>query len=154
MKVPSRKGESGTPTPRAGAPEAGKPAERCAWHQCLLDEACEAAGHASAALLADVVKCFEGVRHDILLAEARAAGFPLAVLRMALCSYRSARRVVWDGACSEPVVASRAILAGCVHATGLLHAFFAGAPWTASRRAGPGCQAAAAICRAPLVMTR
>lgn len=97
-----------------------KPSERCAWHQLAVDEACDGTGLETAAILADIVKCFENVPRDVLVEEARATAFPLAILRLALCTYRAARRLICDGFCSREVRATRSILAGCVHATSLL----------------------------------
>ena len=98
----------------------GRSAERCAWHQSAIDEAAGAYGIHTTSFLADVVKCYENVPHDVLLSEAVATEFPLTILRVALLSYTAARRIVRDGAYSMPVHATRTVLAGCTHATALL----------------------------------
>lgn len=74
----------------------------------------------AAAFLADIVKCYENIPHDVLLAEAIATNFSLDVLRLAMVAYTAARRIVRYGACSSVVNASRSVLAGCTHATALL----------------------------------
>ena len=67
----------------------------------------------AASLLSDLVKCFECVPHEVLLEEAVKHGFPRAILRTALLSYRAARRVIRERVCSDAVQATRAVLAGC-----------------------------------------
>ena len=71
-------------------------------------------------MLADIVKCYEQVPHDVLLQEAINNHFPLVVLRVCLAFYRATRVLVRDGAVSRDLVATRTIAAGCVHATALL----------------------------------
>ncbi len=61
--------------------------------------------------------CFERVPRAELVEEARAVGYPLSVLRLAIAAYTLPRTVAVDGAHSRPVVAERGITAGSGLAT-------------------------------------
>ncbi len=62
-------------------------------------------------------ECFELVPHDILVEEARAVGYPLPLLRLALAAYRLPRSLSVGGVCSALVNAERGIAAGSGPAT-------------------------------------
>jgi len=70
-----------------------------------------------AAILLDLVKCFERVPHEWLVKQGNRFGYPMAVLRLSLAAYRLGRVLVVDGICSGLVFALRGITAGAVHAT-------------------------------------
>eukprot|EP00973_Karenia_brevis_P045481 6299626-Karenia_brevis.AAC.1 len=74
---------------------AGQPVDRCMWRHAALDEAVKAEDLDLAAVtfLADAAKCYEHVGHPLLVAEARATGFPLLVLKLAIAGYRTQRRL-------------------------------------------------------------
>eukprot|EP00971_Amphidinium_carterae_P337072 6473724-Amphidinium_carterae.1 len=76
-----------------------------------------------AAVFLDCSKCYERVDLALLEKSAVEAGFPLEALKLALDMYRGRRRILVNGALSEPVVATSGIPAGCGLAVDLLHAF-------------------------------
>eukprot|EP00971_Amphidinium_carterae_P012005 236855-Amphidinium_carterae.1 len=66
-----------------------------------------------AAVFLDCSKCYERVNLDLLEEFARQAGFPSQALALALDMYKGLRRILVNGAPSEPVEASSGIPAGC-----------------------------------------
>ena len=101
---------------------AGKGCEQCIWEHLVVDEAVAGKGLKTATFLSDVLKCFEQVPWQILIDEAVANSFPLAVLRLSLAIYAGVRRIALDGAYAEEAHAKQSVLAGCVHSTALLRA--------------------------------
>ena len=75
----------------------------------------------TATILLDMSKCFEMVRHDSLIIEARELGYPLRLLWMLLQLYCQPRRIRAYGSWSRPYLAKQGIIAGCTHATYLLY---------------------------------
>eukprot|EP00971_Amphidinium_carterae_P153063 3034173-Amphidinium_carterae.1 len=76
-----------------------------------------------AAVFLDCSKCYERVDLALLEQSAGEADFPLEALKLALDMYRGRRRILVNGALSEPVVGTSGIPAGCGLAVDLLHAF-------------------------------
>jgi len=95
---------------------AGKGAEVAAWRQAARSEQAAARNWHYGAALLDMVKAFERVPHDILVAKAVTKGYPLRLLRVSLSAYRLARTLTVQGACSRLVIAVRGITAGAGHA--------------------------------------
>ena len=94
-----------------------KGAEDAAWMTAFEDEAAWAQGRACVSLLLDLIKCFEKVPLWRLAQEGIAVGFPKALLRMALATYATARRLTKEGAVSQATHTLRGIIAGCGLAT-------------------------------------
>ena len=72
---------------------------------------------ASAASLIDLVKAFERVPHQQLIAEGLHWEYPTAILRLTIAAYRLGRRISVNGIVSSIVYALRGITAGSVSAT-------------------------------------
>ena len=100
--------------------ETGKSCELCVWIQSVLAEYASAKGHTYSALLHDLEKAYENVKHSLLIQEAKRFGFPLRVLQLALMLYRVPRRVVLGGVATALVATEQTIVAGCTFATTLL----------------------------------
>ena len=66
-----------------------------------------------ATLLLDLKGFYERVTHDSVLDNGDRLGFPPAILHFALLLYENDRVLVSEGMASEPIRASRGILAGC-----------------------------------------
>jgi hypothetical protein len=95
-----------------------KGAEVAAWKHAARSELAQTQSAIDyAALLLDLVKAFERVPHEWLLAQGVRFQYPLLVLRLSIQAYRLCRTVVVDGLCSPLLRASRGITAGAVHAT-------------------------------------
>ena len=71
----------------------------------------------------DLRKCYEFVNHFKLKGFARELGFPLAILRVSLRSYRWGRRLRLDGMVGRAWFPGRGIIAGSVFAVHELRAF-------------------------------
>jgi hypothetical protein len=65
----------------------------------------------------DLVKAFERVPHDWLVAHARELQYPMRVLKLSIQAYLLGRSIVIDGVSSFLVYATRGITAGSVFAT-------------------------------------
>ena len=61
------------------------------WKHAFRAEVSNAKGGHFCAVLADVEKCYEYVRHSDLIRQARKHHYPLAILRLSICACRSAR---------------------------------------------------------------
>jgi len=68
------------------------------------------------ALLLDIKKAFGNVQHDVLVAQAVALGFNLALSRPPLAVHAGPRVVTMDQVVGTVVHATRAIVAGCAFA--------------------------------------
>ena len=90
------------------------------WSHAIIDEAFASTGLAAATFLSDLVKAYDSVEWPTLVHECGLQEFPWVLLRLALDAYAGERRVVWQGAISEPVFATKSIAAGCGFATSLL----------------------------------
>ena len=96
----------------------GKAADVAAWKQAARSElAASRSGLAFACLMLDMVKAFERVPHDWLVVQAVRYHYPLAILRLSLGAYRMERVLTVDNTCALPVLPTRGITAGSVHAT-------------------------------------
>jgi len=95
----------------------GMGAQRAAW-QCAFraENAGLSSRHFAEALL-DLVKAFEKVPHQVLVAVASRLGFNLWLLRLSLASYRLPRAIGVQGTFSRCIVAARGITAGSCFAT-------------------------------------
>ena len=92
-------------------------AQRAAWVAAFAVESAAAAGADFAATLLDLVKAFERIPYDKLVAAARRLGYPLRLLRLSIAAYRLMRTVIVGGTCSRVLQATRGITAGSAHAT-------------------------------------
>ncbi len=70
-----------------------------------------------AQILLDLIKAFETVPHDVLIAAAHAKRYNLVILRLSLAAYRLCRSIGVDGVFSRKVRATRGITAGSGFAT-------------------------------------
>ena len=68
-------------------------------------------------MLLDLVKCFEQLRYNDIWKAGRRHGYPLALLRLSLASYRAGRLIFIEGVVGDLVRASRGIVAGLAFAT-------------------------------------
>ena len=87
------------------------------WWQAALAEIAKASSKYFICVLWDIWKCYEKVDHSILIDSAKRHGYPLAILRITLASYRASRRLTLKGVVSRPIVAECGIVAGCGTAT-------------------------------------
>ncbi len=95
----------------------GRGAHVAAWQHAQRAEQAADAGATFVQLLLDMQKCFELVPHDVLVQEARAVGYPLPLLRLALAAYRLPRSLSIGGVHSSLILAERGIAAGSGLAT-------------------------------------
>ena len=96
---------------------AGKSAQYAAWQAAFTAE-CAALTHLDhIQALLDLVKAFETVPHWILARCAAAKGYPAALLRLSLASYRLHRSIGIGGIQSRLIRATRGITAGAGFAT-------------------------------------
>eukprot|EP00959_Pyramimonas_sp_CCMP1952_P172913 3613458-Pyramimonas_sp.AAC.1 len=75
---------------------------------------------ATAALLLDLWKAFEQIRHDNLLRLAQKLSFPLWLLKLQLDIYTKTRALALDGAVSDLVYVPQTVLAGGSFATAFM----------------------------------
>ena len=94
----------------------GKACDRAMWQHALRDEASQGWRLGAATVVCDGSKFYEHVEHGLLLANARATGYPLRVLRLNLAMRGAERRCSLSGHFSGAVRADRSIGAGCSHA--------------------------------------
>ena len=71
----------------------------------------------SGAVLYDLTKCYEYVRHTQLATEGVKHNFPMHALRITIQSYRWNWRITHNGLLHEGVQATKGIIAGCAAAT-------------------------------------
>ena len=76
--------------------------------------------------LVDLDKAFETVPHHVLVAAARALGYPIVLFRLCLMAYRFPRTIGIDGNYSRTLVATRGITAGSGSATSELRVLLFG----------------------------
>ena len=87
-------------------------------------EAAKARGLFCAAVLTDLMKAYERVLRNKLVAFAVETRFPLRLLRMCLACYAGSRRLVVDGHCAAPFsIGGKSLVAGCGFATTLLKVY-------------------------------
>ena len=75
------------------------------WKHGFRAEVSNARDNLFCAVLADIEKCYEYVRHADLILQAQKHSYPLAILRLSLQAYRSPRRVQLHGIVSNPIFA-------------------------------------------------
>ena len=68
-------------------------------------------------ILLDLVKAFDRVPHDFLVAHAVEYLYPIRLLKLSIAAYKIGRIIVVDGVCSYMLYALRGITAGSVFAT-------------------------------------
>ena len=76
-------------------------------------------GFSSATMLIDIMKFYEQVPHRIIVQEAIATEFLLAILRVVLGIYQGVRILAIDRSIGPPARASQSMLAGCFDAVSL-----------------------------------
>ena len=98
-----------------GGPARG--ADVAAWRQAYLAELAKAKRKDYAASFLDLVKAFDTVPFDVLLAHGIALSYCLWILRLCILSYTLGRVLIIDGCCSVPIYATRGLAAGSITAT-------------------------------------
>ncbi len=83
------------------------------WRLATKQECGAARGDVAATISEDIHAFFETVDRDRLVAEARALGFPLAILRAALAEYSAARVVSMQGRVGRELYPTVGVVAGC-----------------------------------------
>ena len=87
------------------------------WRHACRAELAQSSSQKFAVVLWDLHKCYEMVNHSLLCDAARRHMYPLAILRLALCTYRAPRRILLNGIISREICPQAGILAGCSSAT-------------------------------------
>jgi len=95
----------------------GRTVEDIVWRQAVRAEINTISGGYSGAVLYDLMKCYEFVRHIRLIREGIAHDFPMHELRLTIRSYRWARHVTHGGLLHTGVLPTKGIVAGCAAAT-------------------------------------
>ena len=81
--------------------ERGKAPLDIVWRHSFRAESATVNGGHFVVVLWDLHKCYEQVDHALLIAAARRHGYPLAILRLCIYSYRAPRRIVYNNICSS-----------------------------------------------------
>ena len=89
----------------------GKSAETAVGIQMVRDEG-RIEGCESANILADMIKAYERVEHGVLIREAQALGFPLAILKVHVALFGGPRRVAINNVFSHVMFSRWSIIAG------------------------------------------
>ena len=87
------------------------------WRQACLSEIAKSNALFFVSVLWDLWKCYDSVDHERLIVAAHKHGYPVAVLRLALLSYRAPRRITFRGIVSREVLPTASIVAGNATAT-------------------------------------
>ena len=95
----------------------GMAAQDTVWAQEASAEAAKAEGKVASAALLDMDKYYERFGHGKMVARARRLGFPLAIARLSINTYRGRRVFAANGFVLRQVWARRSMGAGCVFAT-------------------------------------
>ena len=95
----------------------GMAAQDTVWAQEATAEAAKADGFVASAALMDMDKYYERFNHGLMIARARRLGFPLAVARIAINTYRGRRVFSANNFVLRQAWARRSMGAGCVFAT-------------------------------------
>ena len=93
------------------------------WRQSIRAEHHSGVGDSFVALLWDIKKCYEHVRHNLLWEEARFLAFPLVVIRCSLAAYSWPRVLLLECAAAAPLFPRRGIVAGSFAATSELKCY-------------------------------
>ncbi len=104
---------------------AGKGRAPCdvVWRQAARAEASIGEGCEAGALLWDMASFFENISRTKLRRRLVAAGFPLAIARLALAAYAGPRVLSLEGALAAPTYAWRGVAAGCGFATTFIRVY-------------------------------
>ena len=105
---------------------AGRGAQRAAWQAAFRAETASLSKHTYAESLLDLIKAFEKVPHDLLIAAAVKLDYNLWVLRLSLAAYRIQRSIGVDAVYSRAVRATVGITAGSTFATSELRLLLIG----------------------------
>ena len=98
----------------------GKSSSDAAFDLALTKEMATLCDDDAIIVLLDMLKCYELVRHDAILLECRASGYPMRMAFMLVQMYQQLRSVHSYSSYSVARRAYQGILAGCTHATTLL----------------------------------
>ena len=91
----------------------GRSSEEAVHFQGLQVELARARGEFCAGVLADLMKAYEHVLRDKLIAFARDIKFPFSLLRTCLACYTGQRRLIVDGQCTEAFsIGGKSLVAG------------------------------------------
>eukprot|EP00971_Amphidinium_carterae_P219712 4362311-Amphidinium_carterae.1 len=101
----------------------GKGALHETFELALDTELTTAAGEPQAGIFLDCTKCYERIPHKSLEKFVLESGYPIYALYAALDMYAGHRRILIQGAVSDPVQTTHGMPPGCGHAVDLLHAF-------------------------------
>ena len=93
------------------------------WRQAARQEAAVAEGEEAAVLLYDLEAFYETMDRQLILERARATGFPMAVIRMALSTYGGPRMLSLRGALARELFPVRGIVPGCSLATTIVKVY-------------------------------
>ncbi len=94
------------------------------YRQALKHEAAVAEGRESAVLLDNLENFFEAIDREVLVREAQALDFPLALLRASLAAYIGPRMLTLDGRAAKELYARNGIVPGCTFATSFVKLFY------------------------------
>ena len=98
-----------------GGPARG--ADVAAWRQAYLAELAKAKRTDYVASLLDLVKAFDTVPFEVLIAHGVALSYCLWILRLCILAYTLGRVLIIDGCYSVPIYATRGLAAGSITAT-------------------------------------
>ena len=87
------------------------------WRHAVKAELAKSTDRHFAVILLDLHKCYECINHNKLYEAAVRYGYPLAILRLTISTYRAKRVIQHHGIVTEGVCPSQGIVAGCAFAT-------------------------------------
>ena len=93
------------------------------WRQACRQEAKVSQGHAAVIVLEDLASFYEGLDRGVLMAEAEAVGFPVAIAKAAMEIYAGPRVITMNGIMSRAVYPRKGIIAGCSLATSFVRVY-------------------------------
>ena len=99
---------------------AGKGADRAVHTAAVQCDIAYAKGRQAAAGVVDLWKCFEVLKHSIIIEQAKQSNYPMDILKVAISMYQADRYLVLEKATAGPVYAINGITAGCTLAMSIL----------------------------------
>ena len=99
------------------AAQKGKSPVDIVWRHSCLAEIAKNQDSFFLAVLWDLWKCYDSINHYKLIQAAHKHGYPVAILRIALLSYRAPRRMLYNGVVSREIWPTASIVAGNATAT-------------------------------------